>query len=118
MYLNLSMAEINIEGCMTGSHVGGGGKTGGALIQWAGLNIPCFMNEMAESERHVETRARLKCASKPYRNAIAYDFPKKERQAQCITWTINVTKGEIDYLKELVAAQEAEYNTVGDQPGK
>lgn len=102
-FFALSTTAPNIDGCITGKGVGLGGDGGGGLVQWAGLNIPCFLNEMAEAERHVDTRARLKCAAKPFRNAIAYEHPKKERQAQCISYVTAVWKREITYLKELVA---------------
>jgi len=103
-FFMLSTTAPNIDGCITGKGVGLGGDGGGGLIQWATLNIPCFLNEVGEAERHVETRALLKCAAKPFRNAIAYNHPKKERQAKCITHVTRVWKEEIDYLRELVEA--------------
>lgn len=70
------------------------------------VNKTCMLNKMADAERHVQTRARLKCAAKEYRNAIAFEQPRKERQRYCVDWTIQVTQGEIDYLAQLLEGQE------------
>lgn len=73
------------------------------------------MNEMASAERHIETRARLKCASKHYRNAVTFDFEGKkvERTQACIDYSKDVWAQEIDYLRELVDAEIAALEAPG-----
>ena len=126
-YLNFGMAVVNIADCMSAKHIGGGGNGGGGLIQWASTDRTCVMNKMADAERHVNTRARLKCGAKEYREAMTFDFveaPKldkyghkiynkdgslkmtkpnaMQKQLKCVTMTEEITRGEIDYLRELV----------------
>lgn len=100
---SLWTSAANIDGCMTGKGAGGGGGGGGGFINWASLNIPCFLNTLGDSERHVDVRARLKCGSKPFRNAVTYDVKGNtmERTKACIEFVVPIWKAEIDYLKEL-----------------
>ena len=58
------------------------GKFGALGIYW--LNTNCWMDAVAAEERDVEINALLKCGGKKYRNAIAYDQPKRERQRFCV----------------------------------
>lgn len=115
-YINLMMAPVNIEGCLTANHIGGGNGSGGGLVQWAGMNQKCFQNALADAERHVVTRAKMKCAIAEYRDGMAFTVReiegqvvaeqfkgnKAEKQAFCIEETIAVIRGQIDYLSQLV----------------
>lgn len=100
---------VNLDGCMTGKGIGGGGNGGGGLVQWGSLNMPCFFDQLAKGERHVEMRARLACASKPFRNAIIFNPPKGtkavEIQQMCIDYSVKIWKSEIDYLREFVVQE-------------
>jgi hypothetical protein len=58
------------------------GKFGAFGIYW--LDTNCWMDAVAANERDVEINALLKCGGKKYRNAIAYDQPKRERQRFCV----------------------------------
>lgn len=103
-YFSMTIGAANIDGCMTGKGAGGAGGGGGGWINWAGLNIPCFLNEMAEAERHVKIRARLKCGAKPFREAMIFDdkgMKKVERIQACIDFVQPIWLAEIDYLKQL-----------------
>jgi len=60
----------------------GNGKFGALGIYW--LDTNCWMDAVAAEERDVEINALLKCGGKKYRNAIAYDQPKRERQKFCV----------------------------------
>ncbi len=103
-YFSLSVGAANIDGCMTGKGIGGGGNGGGGWVNWAGLNVVCFLNEMAQAERHVAVRSRLKCAAKPFREAMVFDHKglnKAERIQACIDFVVPIWLSEIDYLKQL-----------------
>ena len=120
----LSVGAVNIDGCMTGSSVGGG-KDGGGLLQWGSLNMTCFMNALGDGERHVDVRARTKCwGVRDFRWAMTYDQPKDmskiERTEACVKYVVPIWKSEINYLRELAVQQtETEYDTVGgEEPGK
>lgn len=60
----------------------GNGKFGALGIYW--LDTNCWMDAVAAEERDVEINALLKCGGKKYRNAIAYDQPKRDRQRFCV----------------------------------
>lgn len=60
----------------------GDGKFGALGIYW--LDTNCWMDAVAANERDVEINALLKCGGKKYRNAIAYDQPKRQRQKFCV----------------------------------
>lgn len=122
------MAMVNIDGCIVAKHIGGGDGNGGAIIQWGSVNHTCIMNEMANAERHVKTRAMLKCGAKEYRNAITYDKPRGvwpfnrkqtvNKQQACIDYTIKITMGEITYLADLLTKPPTETDTEEPEPPK
>lgn len=72
LMVNMAMAPVNIVDCLTASHIGGYGRDGGALVQWAGINHACLAQKMAEAEDDTQTAAMLKCSIKTYRNAVAF----------------------------------------------
>ena len=79
---------------------GGGGDGGGAgFLGFNYLNKNCWYAALAAEERNVEVRARLKCGSKAFRNAIAYDLPKRERQAACIDYMADKYLDELAFDK-------------------
>ena len=100
-YWALSVGAPNIENCLVGAGIGGGDDGAGGLIQFGRLNHDCFMNELGEAERHIGTRAKLKCASKHFRNAIAYEVPERNhaRREACIKEVTEIWGKEIDYLR-------------------
>lgn len=108
-YFSLSVGAPNIDGCIVGGSAGGGGDGGGGLIQWGRLNHDCFMDEVSKGERHIKTRATLKCGSAKVRRAIAYKTPRAsdiEKTDTCIAHFTRVWQGEIDYLIELVTSED------------
>lgn len=69
---------------------GGGGSEGGAgFLGINYLNKNCWYAALADAEQGVEVIARLKCGSKMFRAAIAYDSPRKKRQQDCVAFMIN-----------------------------
>jgi hypothetical protein len=103
-YFSMTIGAANIDGCMTGKGIGGGSGGGGGWVNWAGLNIPCFLNEMGNAERHVEVRARLKCGAKPFRESMIFDHKgmnKVEHTQACLDFVVPIWLAEIDYLKDL-----------------
>ena len=83
--------------CALSADAGGGddGTAGFLGFQW--IDHDCFMNGLAEMESNADSKALLKCGVKKIRKAIAYDQPRKERQAYCY-----------GYLKEIYLAEIAE----------
>lgn len=71
----------------------GNGKFGALGIYW--LDTNCWMDAVAAEERDVEINALLKCGGKKYRNAIAYDQPKRERQKFCVDKVMNSGMAQI-----------------------
>jgi hypothetical protein len=53
------------------------------------LNTSCWLDKLASQESDIDINARLKCGDKKYRNAVAYDVPKRERQATCIRMKVD-----------------------------
>ena len=75
---------------------GGGGSDGGAgFLGINYLNKNCWYAALAAEEQSVEVKARLKCSSKMFRNAISYASPRGERQRDCIDF---MAKTYIDQL--------------------
>ena len=58
--------------------------------------------EVAEYEESVEVRARLKCGSKAFRNAIAYTSPRKHRQRDCIGFMVESMIEQLEYEQSKV----------------
>lgn len=89
---------------------GGGGSDGGAgFLGINYLNKNCWYAALAGEEQNVEVKARLKCGSKHFRNAIAYDYPRKERQARCIRFMVDTYIEQLAFeraqLDDALAAQ-------------
>ncbi len=75
---------------------GGAGSDGGAgFLGINYLNKNCWYAALAADEQSVEVKARLKCGSKIFRNAISYASPRNKRQRDCISF---MAKTYIDQL--------------------
>lgn len=83
--------------CFGAAQGGGGGSNGGGFLGINFLNKDCWYAKTAEFEESVEVRARLKCGSKAFRNAIAYDRPKRERQQACIGFMVQKMVEQLEY---------------------
>lgn len=111
--LNLSMAPVNINDCLTASHIGGGLKEGAALIQWAGVNKSCLAAKLAESEENALTAIMLKCSIPTYRDAVAYTVApdgsvkkvKGNKQMHCIERDVQIADAMLDELREYVDSE-------------
>lgn len=88
----LSLMFPNAVDCFTGAQGGAHGsdadKGASGFLGLHILNKSCWYDKLASQEPDVEINARLKCADKHYRNAVAYDSPKKDRQSACIAMKI------------------------------
>lgn len=94
---------------------GGGGNTSGAgFLGFNYLNKDCWYAALADAEQNVEVRARLKCGGKKFRNAIAYDQPRKERQPYCIAFMSSTYMDQLTFerqqIEEALLAQTHEIN--------
>ena len=97
-YFAFGTSFPNAEGCL------GGVQAGFGLVGYHKINISCWSQQLADSEKSLETRARLKCGDKVFRNSIAYEissFKRKERRQYCIDYI------KKDWRNQLLAEQEA-----------
>lgn len=84
---------------------GGGGDSGGAgFLGFNYLNKNCWYAALAGEEQSVEVKARLKCGSKHFRNAISYDKPRKERQTACIGYMVRTYIEQLKFDREQLEA--------------
>jgi hypothetical protein len=99
----LSLMFPNATDCFTG--IQGGAQDSSANNGTSGflglhlLNKSCWLQRQASAEQDIELNARLRCGDKHYRNAIAYDTPKKQRQAVCIEKKIGSAREQMDNYK-------------------
>lgn len=89
----------NASGCFTG----GQGGDGSTFLGLHFLNTSCWLNTLAESETHLDIRARLKCGDRKYRNAIAYDSKGIDRREACIAFVSERWLKEIQNEKEIAS---------------
>lgn len=94
----------NAGPCFGAAQGGGGGSSGGGFFGLRMLNNDCWFSALAEAEENVQVRARLKCASKMFRNAIAYDKPKGIRQQRCIGFMVDTYVEQIQHERAQVQA--------------
>ena len=79
------------------------------FLGWQWIDHNCWMNALAEQEANAEVKARLNCESRRFRNGIAYDQPKKDRQTYCVGFMKEVYLAEIaEQREELIRAMEHE----------
>lgn len=90
--------------CFGAIEGGGGGGSGGGFLGWRPLNNDCWFSALAEAEENVQVRARLKCASKMFRNAISFTEKKSERQLHCVGYMVNTYVEQINYERDQVQA--------------
>jgi len=70
--------------CFVGLQGGGSGGGGGGFLGIHRLNKDCWATRMAEAEQVLIDKARLFCASKFNRKAIAYDVSGDDQRQICI----------------------------------
>lgn len=98
----LSLMFPQASGCFVGAQGGAqdsdidGGTSGFLGFHW--LNKSCWLQQQASVEQDIEINARLKCGDKKYRNAVAYDVPRNERQETCIAMKVASAKQQMDNL--------------------
>ena len=90
------------SGCFGGAQGGGAGGSGGGFLGFHLLNHDCWTSALAESEANVEIRALLKCGGKKFRNSIAFDQPRSERQRYCVDKMTAVYQAEVARVAEAV----------------
>jgi hypothetical protein len=90
--------------CFGAVNGGGGDGGGGGFLGWNFLNKDCWYSALAAEEKSVEVRARLKCGSKAFRNAISYTEKRGDRQQHCVSYMIRTFVEQIEFEKEQVQA--------------
>jgi len=100
-FFALSTTFPQVSGCFKGKQGGAGGDGIGLWFGGHGLDLNCFLTSIAEAEPDIEVQARLKCGSKAFRNAIAYQVRKNsERQEFCVTYMTAKHRNELAALRE------------------
>ena len=87
--------------CMKGFQAGGNDSGNwGAILGFHFKDKDCWYMQLAAQEPHIETKARLLCASKSYRDAITYGADSSEGplRAQCISTTRSNLKAYVRYI--------------------
>jgi len=90
--------------CFGAVEGGGGNGSGGGFLGWRPLNNDCWFSALAEAEENVQVRARLKCASKMFRNAISYTERKADRQTHCVGYMVRTYVEQIEHERSQVQA--------------
>ena len=90
--------------CFGAVNGGGGDGAGGGFLGWNFLNKDCWYSALAAEEKSVEVRARLKCGSKAFRNAISYMEKRRDRQAHCVGYMVGTFIEQIEFEKAQVQA--------------
>lgn len=91
------------SGCFGGAQGGGTGGSSGGFLGLHFLNNDCWTSALAEAEANVDVRARLKCGGKKFRDAIAFDQPRRERQRYCVDYIAEIYRREIAHVEEQVS---------------
>lgn len=83
------MDAVGIDGdnCLGSVYGGGDNDRGAGFMGFSIIVDPCYFQSLAERETNLDSYARLKCADRKYRNAIAYHisaFRRNDRRAYCI----------------------------------
>lgn len=96
----LSLMFPQAAGCFTGVQGGLNEDQKGGFLGIHMLNNSCWMNKLAAMEPDIELNARLLCGDRKYRNAIAYEYPRKERREQCISMKMDSGIGYMQDMKQ------------------
>lgn len=86
-FLALSLMFPNASGCFKGVQGGGDDKDNFAgFLGFHWLDKNCWSDTLANRERDADINARLKCAGKHFRNAIAFDVKgsRRVKQQACV----------------------------------
>lgn len=93
---SLALQFPNASDCFVGIQ-GGANDSGsfGAFLGFHRLDSNCWMTKLAQAERDADVRARLKCGSKKFRNAISYEQPRGDRHGYCVKFMVSKHQAEI-----------------------
>jgi hypothetical protein len=87
-------------GCFTGVQGGGHEDNKGGFLGIRFLSTSCWLNQIASTERDIELNARLLCGDRKYRNAVAYDVPRRDRQDVCVRMKTESGKAQVAEWKQ------------------
>ena len=99
-YFAFGTSFPNAEGCLGGVQLGFG------LYGQHRINTSCWSQKLVDSEKGLETRARLKCGDKIFRNSIAYEissFKRKARRQYCIDYIKKDWQNQMLLEREVLA---------------
>ena len=107
-FFALSTTFPQVSGCFSGKQGGAGGEGIGIWLGGHKLDLNCFLTSIAEAEPDIEVAARLKCGSAAFRDAIAYEIPRRrftkkddlERQTLCVNYMTLKHRNELSALRE------------------
>ena len=112
----LSLMFPNAIDCFTGVQGGAADEGTSGFLGLHLLNKSCWLQKQASVEQDIEINARLKCADKHYRNALAYNAPKRDRQTLCIQMKMESAKRQMKLFNEqlrMAELRECEDRTEG-----
>lgn len=81
--------------CFGGAQAGAGGHEGGGIFGLHLLNNDCWAAKMASAQKDAEVKALLNCGGPQFRKSIAYNKPRRERQAYCVSYMTEKYRAEI-----------------------
>jgi hypothetical protein len=84
----LALQFPNLADCLGGAQGGANSKGRGAFLGFNFLNAACWLQRLAESEKDLDIRSRLKCGDDHYRDAITFDMrgSRLEKTQACIAY--------------------------------
>lgn len=102
----LSLMFPQAAGCFTGVQ-GGAKENSSGFLGFHILNKSCWMGQKASIEQDIEINARLLCADRHYRNALAYDTPatifsSKKRRSACIEMKVQSGKDQMAHFESQI----------------
>lgn len=103
-FVAFSTTFPELQDCMGGVQGAGKAKDLGGLFGMNYINDSCWLQKLSESETNVDIKARLKCGDSKYRNAIAWQKPRKERREACIKYVSAIWILEIQKQREAANA--------------
>jgi len=102
-YFAFSTQFPQAAGCFGGAQGGASGSGSGGFLGFHILNKDCWLDALAEAETNVDMRARLKCGASKFRDAIAFDQPRKGKQKYCIDYVTKAWRHEIEIQREAIS---------------
>jgi len=101
-FFALSTTFPNGHGCFVGAQGGkSDGADGGGWLGFHYLSWECFSSYLSELKKSVAVKARLDCSSRRFRNAISFEFPRRDRQSHCVEFMVAQYTAQLEFEASL-----------------